>query len=163
VSKARNAIDSTFRRILSYTAEIIMSIILLVIICIPLAFTIPVWFQYILLDTPRTEFTINLVAWFGYDGAFLITLLLGLVSFSLSYVYILKMKPGITSVSGETEVDEEIDSLEDEDEIAADEDVEEETAAEDQEEDEIVPVDLDEMEANLEDIEDDEEESEDDD
>ncbi len=163
MSTARSAIDSTFRRLLSYTAEIIMSIILLIIICIPIAVTIPMWFQHVLLGTPRTELTINLVGLFGYDGALWVTLLLGLVSFSLSYIYILKMKPGITSVTDEKEMAEVVDYPEEEDVITADEDIEEEEiAAEDQEEDEDEQIDLDEIDASLEDIEEDEDESEED-
>jgi len=163
VSKARSAIDSTFRRILSYTAEIIMSIILLVIICIPIAFTIPMWFQHVIIGTPRAELTINLVAWFGYDGALWITLLLGLISFSLGYIYFLKMKPGVTSTKDEKSVIEELDIPEEEDAITAAEEVEEEEiAAEDQEEEEEEP-NLDEIEDSLVDIEEDEKESEDED
>ncbi|PNX51705.1 MAG: hypothetical protein BV458_11165 [Thermoplasmata archaeon M9B2D] len=169
MSTARRTIDSTFRRLLNYTAEIIMSIILLVMICIPLSITIPMWLQHVLLGTPRSELTINLVAWFGYDGALWVTLLLGLVSFSLSYIYILKMKPGITSTTDEKEVDEEVEysdkeevafedeDVEEEEEIAAEDQEEEEIAAEDQEEDEE-HIDLDEIETSLEDMEEEEEE-----
>ncbi len=121
------------------------------------------WFQHVLLGTPRTELTINLVGLFGYDGALWVTLLLGLVSFSLSYIYILKMKPGITSVTDEKEMAEVVDYPEEEDVITADEDIEEEEiAAEDQEEDEDEQIDLDEIDASLEDIEEDEDESEED-
>jgi len=162
VSTAKRAFDSTLRRVLNYTAEIIMSIILLIIVCIPLAFTIPMWLQNVLIGTPRTEMTINLVAWFGYDGALWITLLLGLVSFFLSYVYVLKMKPGITSAKDENLEAEDLKIPEEKDEtpIAEDLEVEEEIAAEDQEEDEEEQLDLDEIEDTLEDMEDDEEDSE---
>ncbi|MFW9956479.1 MAG: hypothetical protein ACFFCT_00290 [Candidatus Odinarchaeota archaeon] len=161
MSTAKSAINSTIRRILSYTAEIIMSIILLVIICIPLAITIPMWLQYVLLGTPKTELTINLVSWFGYDGALWITLFLGLVGFSLSYVYILKMKPGFIPTTDEKIVVKESDIPKEEDEISAAEDMEEEEfTVEDQEEDEEERLDLDDIEVALEDMEEDEEESE---
>ncbi len=139
MSTAKSAIDSTFRRILKYAAEIIMSIILLVIICIPLAFTIPGWFQHVLLGTPRTEMTLNLVKWFGYDGSLWVTLLLGLISFSLGYLYISRMKAGVISAAEEEVVKEAPELSEEEVEITAAEDMEEESAelaAEDQEDDE---------------------------
>ena len=69
LSVAKKAVDSTLRRILNYTAEIIMSIILLVLICIPLAFVIPMWFQTIGLGIPRTELALDPVQWFGTDSA----------------------------------------------------------------------------------------------
>ncbi|RDE15770.1 MAG: hypothetical protein C4K48_03025 [Candidatus Thorarchaeota archaeon] len=138
MSTAKSAIDSTFRRILKYAAEIIISVILLVIICIPLAFTIPGWFQHVFLGTPRTELTLNLVEWFGYDGALWVTLLLGLISFSLGYLYISRMKAGVISAAEEEIVEEVPEVSEEEPEITKAEDVEEEEeiAAEDQEEDE---------------------------
>ncbi|MHA2022899.1 MAG: hypothetical protein ACTSWQ_04480, partial [Candidatus Thorarchaeota archaeon] len=71
---AKKAVDSTFRRILSYTAEIIISIILLVTICIPLAFTIPMWFEHVFFDVPRTELAINPANWWGLDGTLWVTL-----------------------------------------------------------------------------------------
>jgi hypothetical protein len=160
VSATKNAINSTFRRILSYTAEIIMSIILLVIICIPLIFTIPMWFQHILTDTPRNELSINLVAWFGYDGTLWLTLLIGLISFSIGYVYIMKMKPGVTPTTEEKGAEKMPElSEEEEEEILAAEDIEEEEiAAEDQED--VEEPDFEDIEEALEDIENDEEESE---
>jgi hypothetical protein len=156
VSTARRAIDSSFRRILSYAAEIIISIILLVIICLPLIFTIPAWFQHVLFGTPRTELSINLIAWFGYDGALWMTLLLGLVSFSISYLYILKIKPGSTPADEKEEVGE-LETLEEEDESTAEEDMQTaEVAAEDQEDEEL--LELDDVEEALEDMEENEEE-----
>jgi hypothetical protein len=87
-----------------------MSIILLAIICIPLIFVIPMWFETIVFGTSRDELAINPIRWFGYDGASWLTLLLVLVSFGIGYFYILKLKPGV--VSEETE--EEIEADEDE-------------------------------------------------
>jgi hypothetical protein len=146
VSKAKRAFESTFRQILNYTAEIIMSIILLIIICIPLAMTIPMWFQYVLFGTPSTELSINPIAWFGVEGAFWITIALGLVSFFLGYFYLLKLKPGVISTKDEEAVVEESEISEDVDESNAAEDLEEEEiASEDQEEDEEELIDLDEI------------------
>ena len=125
------------------------------------------WFQHVLFGTPRSELSINLVAWFGYDGALWVTLLLGLISFSLCYFYILKMKPGITSKTDDEEVDEEVDYSDEDEVLSEDEDTgEEKIAAEDQEQEEIAAedqeedeeqIDLDEIENSLEDIEEDEE------
>ncbi|MFW9962169.1 MAG: hypothetical protein ACFFCX_01270 [Candidatus Sifarchaeia archaeon] len=116
LSVAKKAVDSTLRRILNYTAEIIMSIILLVIICIPLAFVVPMWFQTILLGRPRANVALDPVRWFGLDGATWITLLLGIVSFVLGYVYILRLKPGITSEDSVEELVEEYEEEEAEEE-----------------------------------------------
>ncbi len=116
LSVARKAVDSTLRRILSYTTEIIMSIVLLVVICIPLAFVVPMWLQLILLGRPRNNLALDPVRWFRLDGAVWLTLLLGLVSFVLGYFIIYKLKPGISSeedLEAEKKIeDEEDDELE---------------------------------------------------
>ena len=94
MSKAKNAIDSTFRRILAYTYEIILSAIILVIICLPLAFAVPMWAQHVLLDTPLSDLFVNPNAWFGSGGAFWMTIFLGIVAIALGYVMVLKLSPG---------------------------------------------------------------------
>jgi len=94
LSKAKNAIDSTFRRLLAYTYEIILSAIILVIICLPLAFVVPMWVQHVLLGTPRSDLLVNPNAWFGSGGAFWITIFLGIVAIALGYVMVLKLSPG---------------------------------------------------------------------
>lgn len=104
---AKKAVDSTIRRILNYTTEIILSIILLIIICIPLGFVAPMWLQAFLLGRPRTQLALDPVRWFGLDGATWLTILLGLVSFVLGYVFILKLKPGITAEAVDQEIQEE--------------------------------------------------------
>ena len=155
VTMAKKAVDSTLKRILNYTAEIIMSIILLVTICIPLAFTIPMWFQHVIFDVPRPDLTINPAAWFGLDGTLWITLGLALVSIVIAYLYIIKLKPGVTSdsVKDEPEDVKEVDEAVDEEtEDSAVEDLPEDGAEdiplEDQEaEDE---PDLDEIEESVE-------------
>ncbi len=107
MSVAKKAVDSTIRRILNYTTEIILSIILLIIICIPLGFVAPMWLQAFLLGRPRTQLALDPVRWFGLDGATWLTILLGLVSFVLGYVFILKLKPGITAEAVDQEIQEE--------------------------------------------------------
>ncbi|MHA1614377.1 MAG: hypothetical protein ACTSYJ_05990 [Candidatus Thorarchaeota archaeon] len=153
---AKKAVDSTLKRILNYTAEIIMSIILLVTICIPLAFTIPMWFQHVIFDVPRPELTINPAAWFGLDGTLWITLGLALVSVFIAYLYIMKLKPGVTSdsvkdESDDDEVEEESPADKETEDSAAEalpEEVAEDIPLEDQEaEDE---PDLDEIEESVE-------------
>lgn len=147
MSVAKKAIDSSLRRILNYTAEIIMSIILLVILCIPLMFTIPMWFQYVVLGAPRFNLSLDPVIWFGMDGALWVTLFLGLVSFGISYVYILKMHPGISSASDKVsdaelslEADEDsLEEIEDED-IPSEELIEDEDIPLEDQEDEDTPV-----------------------
>ncbi|MHA2352178.1 MAG: hypothetical protein ACXABX_03575, partial [Candidatus Thorarchaeota archaeon] len=121
------------RRILNYTAEIILSIILLVLICIPLVFVIPMWFQHIVLGLPRAELALDPVHWFGLDGATWLTLLFGLVSFALSYVFILRLKPG--TITEDEPEEEEPQDEEDEEELEVDEEeeIEEELAEEGEE------------------------------
>ncbi len=143
MSMAKKAVDSTLKRILNYTAEIIMSIILLVTICIPLAFTIPMWFQHVIFDVPRPELSINPAAWFGLDGTLWITLGLALVSVFIAYLYILKLKPGVTSDSVKDEPDEEKDVG---DEAPVDEETED-SAVEDSPEDVAEDIPLEDQEA----------------
>jgi len=132
LSVAKKAVDSTFRKILNYTAEIIASIFLLVIICIPLVFVIPMWFQHIAFGLPRDGLALDPVHWVGLDGAFWLTLLLGLVSFGIAYVFVLRMKPGtITADEPEEEEPDEDEDFEEE-ELEA-EDVEEEVEDEPEE------------------------------
>lgn len=150
LSVAKKAVDSTVRRILNYTAEIIMSIILLVIICIPLAFVIPMWFQTIVLGAPRTELALDPIRWIGADGALWLTLLLGLVSFVLAYMYILKLKPG-TIVEDEPEEEAEPEEDEEEEELEADEAKEEVEEAPEEEVEELAAEDVEEEEIEEED------------
>ncbi|MHA2004899.1 MAG: hypothetical protein ACW975_09460 [Candidatus Thorarchaeota archaeon] len=136
MSTARKAVDSTLRRILIYTAEIIMSIILLVVICIPLAFGLPIWFQTVVFGAARSELVVNPVAWFGVGGAFWVTLLLSLVSIFIGYVYVYRLVP---STDSDEEEEEELPAEEEADEEAAEEEddvvePEEEVAADNQEE-----------------------------
>ncbi len=133
LSKAKNAIDSTFRRILAYTYEIILSAIILVIITLPLAFTVPMWVQHVLLDTPLSDLLVNPNAWFGSGGTFWVTIFLGIVAFALGYVMVLKLSP-----SGE-EAEDTVSSTAPEEEEAEPEEVEatdEEPESPDEEENE---------------------------
>lgn len=111
MSKAKNAIDSTFRRILAYTYEIILSAIILVIICLPLVFTVPMWVQHVLLGTPLSGLLVNPNAWFGSGGTFWITIFLGIVAIVLGYVMVLKLSPG-----GEEAEEDDSDKAPDEEE-----------------------------------------------
>jgi hypothetical protein len=134
-----------------------MSIILLVLICIPLVFVIPMWFQTIGLGIPRTELALDPVQWIGTDGAAWLRLLLGLVSFALAYAYILKLKPG-TIGDDESEKEEEPEEDEGEEELEADE-VEEEVEAAPEKEEELLEEEAEEIAA--EDVSDEETEEED--
>ncbi len=87
MSSAKKAIDSTVKRILLYTAEIIMSVILLVIICLPLAFVVPMWIQQIALEVPASNLAVNPVSWFGITGAVVITCLLAIAGALVAIVY----------------------------------------------------------------------------
>lgn len=133
MSKAKNAIDSTFRRILAYTYEIILSAIILVIICLPLAFVVPMWVQHVLLGTPMSDLLVNPNAWFGSGGAFWITIFLGIVAIALGYVMVLKLSPG-----GEEAEDADSSKAPEEEEIEPEEDeaTKEEPESPDEEENE---------------------------
>lgn len=87
MSSAKKAIDSTVKRILVYTAEIIMSVVLLVIICLPLAFVVPMWIQRIVLGVPASNLAVNPVSWFGLMGAVVITCLLAIAGALVAIVY----------------------------------------------------------------------------
>ena len=126
LSIAKKAVDSTIKRILVYTAEIVAAFILLVIICIPLIFTIPMWIQNVVFGSTSAEYLINPVAWFGMAGAVGITLLLAIPSLVLGYITVAKMGTGVDSDDEETpEADEpEIDESEEDSEPAEVESVE---------------------------------------
>ncbi|MHA2005372.1 MAG: hypothetical protein ACXABV_19280 [Candidatus Thorarchaeota archaeon] len=131
MSTARKAVDSTLRRILIYTAEIIMSIILLVVICIPLAFGLPIWFQTVVFGAARSELVVNPVVWFGAGGAFWVTLLLSLVSIFIGYVYVYRLVPSTDSDEEDEEEEEEeaepseLEAEEDEEDAEKEDEVEE--------------------------------------
>ncbi len=91
MSVAKKAVDSTVRKILTHTAEIIMSVVLLVIVCLPLVFAIPIWFQFILLDTPAEQMLLNPLTMFGSSLAIWIVLILGIVSVVIGYPYLLEL------------------------------------------------------------------------
>ncbi len=105
------------------------------------------WLQAFLLGRPRTQLALDPVRWFGLDGAIWLTILLGLVSFVLGYVFILRLKPGIT-----TEVVDQEPQLEDADEEEVEEldteereeVVEDREEAEDQEVEEVTESESDE-------------------
>ena len=149
---ARKAVDNTLRRILNYTAEIIISIILLVTICIPLAFTIPMWFEHVFFDVPRTELAINPANWWGLDGTLWVTLFLGLVSLIFGYLYIIKLDPGVAS----DDVEEESDEDDDEEDVSTYEDSKEDIIVDD----DIASEEIDEIYASDIPLEDQEEEEE---
>ncbi len=87
------------------------------------------WFQFVVLGLPRTGLALDPLVWFGLDGAFGLTVLLGLISFVVAYVYILKMKPGVAAVAVDEPVEEVVEdepSDEDDEEVEVEEEVEEE-------------------------------------
>ncbi len=109
MSIAKKAVDSTLKRILKYTAEIIASIFLLILISLPLAFVVPMWIQRVVLGTPANELFVNPAAWFGSAMYVLIVVGLGAVSFIFGYPFLLKLIPGThqeKSVAGEADEEE---------------------------------------------------------
>ena len=91
---ARKAVDSTLRRLLRYTGEITLSIILLVIVCLPLVFVVPMWIQQIGLGADPSQLAVNPVAWFGSAGAVIVTTILAIVSGLIGYGIVSKMPSG---------------------------------------------------------------------
>ncbi len=158
MSAAKKAVDSTLRKILIYTAEIIMSIILLVVICIPLAFVFPIWFQTVVFGAASSELVINPVVWFGAGGAFWVTLLLSIVSIFIGYIYVYRLVPSAKSdeeEEEEEEEDEEPEEVEPEDEgEVVEEEAKEYTETEEAEEYAEAEELVDDVEINAETIED---------
>ncbi|MFW9800166.1 MAG: hypothetical protein ACFFD9_07015 [Candidatus Thorarchaeota archaeon] len=107
MSGARKAVDSTLRRILIYTAEIIMSVVLLIVICLPLVFSIPMWLQTVALGVSRSELFLDPVAMLGTSGALLVTLLLSGLSVVVGYLYVSRLAPSATSDEEVAEEEEE--------------------------------------------------------
>ncbi len=107
MSSARKAVDSTFRRILIYTAEIIMSIVLLVVLCMPLVLSIPTWLQTVLLGVPRQDVLLDAVTLFGQTGAFVVTLGLTGLSMVVGYLLLSRLTPKMTSEEEEEEEEEQ--------------------------------------------------------
>jgi hypothetical protein len=93
MSTTKKAAGSTVKRGFMYVADITMSIVLLVIICLPFAFVVPMWIQYVLLRTPTPGLALNPIALFGFIGAVAATLLLAATSIALGYVYVIRTKP----------------------------------------------------------------------
>lgn len=129
MSIAKKAVDSTVKRILMYTGEIIASVVLLILICLPLAFSVPMWIQRVALGTPVDELLVNPLAWFGAAGFMLVIAGLAVVSLIIAYPTLLKLIPS-TSVDEDASLDEEQPDVEE----LVEEDLEEEVEEEELEE-----------------------------
>ncbi len=90
---AKEAVSSTLKRILIYTAEIIASVFLLIVICIPLTFAIPGWLQHVVFGVPKSDIWINPVALFGADLTVLIIVIMAIISILLCYPLVMKLIP----------------------------------------------------------------------
>lgn len=135
-SVAKKAVDSTLRKIATYTAEIFASIIILILICLPLSFAVVGWIQHVLYDVPLGDVALRPVAMFGVMGTALVTIGLGILSFILVH-FTSKRLFGKEEASveestptEEEEVDEDAEEAPEEEE----EEVEEEDAAEEESE-----------------------------
>jgi hypothetical protein len=139
LSVAKKAVDSTIRKILSYTAEIVLSIILLIIICLPLVFVVPMWLEHVLLGVPRGSLLLDPVVLLGLDGTFWVTSLLGLISIALGFLFVRRTESRFAEAEEEMVSDEEIvdsvlEEIEEEEEGIEEELEEEEEEEEDDEE-----------------------------
>ncbi|MFW9919386.1 MAG: hypothetical protein ACFFED_07290 [Candidatus Thorarchaeota archaeon] len=144
MSIAKKAVDSTLKKILIYTGEIIASIILLIVICLPLAFSVPMWIQRVFFGTPVNELLVNPLAWFGSAGLILVVAGLAVVSIIIGYPFLMKLIPGKTSENGtvvEDDKEEEV-TMDDEEEIDDAEELEDEEFSDSIDEDEISEEDV---------------------
>ncbi len=82
---AKKAVDSTIKRLLIHTAEILLSIVILIEICLPILFVAPMWIEQIVFGTPTESTIYNPVAWFGLNATLTIVLALTLVSLLMGY------------------------------------------------------------------------------
>ncbi len=82
---AKKAVDSTIKRILIHTAEIVFSIVLLIEISLPVIFAAPVWMEQVVLGIPYESAIYKPIAWFGVN--FTIVIILALTIFSLALGY----------------------------------------------------------------------------
>jgi hypothetical protein len=93
MSTAKKSADGAGKRIVLDVADVLTSIVLLVMICVPLAFVIPMWIQYVLLRTPASSLELNPIVGFGFLGALGATLALAAASVLIGYVFLMRMKP----------------------------------------------------------------------
>ena len=131
MSVAKKAVDSTIRTILVYAVEIIAAIILLVLLCFPLVFAIPMWFQWVIFGTASSEMLLNPVTMFGAGTAVWITVILGLFSILLAYPYLMKIGSSGVSDKTEEEADASLEEESGDDEIEIEDILEEEEESED--------------------------------
>ena len=134
MSSAKRVVDSTIRRILKYTTEILLAFILLVLISLPLVFTVPMWVQEVVFDVPSSNLIVNPIAWFGAFVTLGITIILGVLSIIFGYLFLYKIVPQAKSKKEseeEPEVEpEESDESETEDSNEPEEPIEEESIEE---------------------------------
>ncbi|RDE13939.1 MAG: hypothetical protein C4K47_05040 [Candidatus Thorarchaeota archaeon] len=93
MSTPKKSAAGTGSRVVTELADIIMSIVLLLIICLPLVFVVPMWIQYTLLRVPASNLALNPLSLFGYLGAVAVMLGLSAASILIGYVYVIKTKP----------------------------------------------------------------------
>ncbi len=111
MSVAKKAVDSVLKKTLVYTAEIIASILLLIIISLPMVFMIPMWMQIVLFHTPVADLLANPIVLFGSAGSFAVTVGLCVVSFVIGYPYLLKLIPGRSGEEESEEIDTTLDEV----------------------------------------------------
>ncbi|TXT57393.1 MAG: hypothetical protein BAJATHORv1_10094 [Candidatus Thorarchaeota archaeon] len=133
-SIAKKAVDSTVKRILLHMAEIIASIGILVLICLPLVFAIPIWFQIVLLESPFSDLLVNPVAWFGASGAMMAIIALAFIGLIIVYPIINKIaSSGLDVEDKEEYLDEEEDIDKDMESEGEDEEIDDEESDETEE------------------------------
>lgn len=91
MSDTLSRVKESVKRILMYTAEIIASIILLVLVSLPLVFVVPMWIESVVFGTAIGDLVINPVQWFGANLTFWIEVGLALFSFLLLQAYLVRI------------------------------------------------------------------------
>ncbi|MGV9168498.1 MAG: hypothetical protein ACOC38_00985 [Promethearchaeia archaeon] len=91
MSETLSKIKESFKRVLVYTAEILASMILLLLVSLPLSFIVPMWIQSVVFGTAFGDLTINPIKLFGAHLTFWIEVGMALSSFLLLQAYLVRI------------------------------------------------------------------------
>lgn len=91
MSDTLSRVKDSIKRVLMYTAEIIASVVLLVLVSLPLVFIVPMWIESVVFGTAIGDLAINPVRWFGAHLTFWIEVGLAMFSFLLLQAYLVRI------------------------------------------------------------------------
>ena len=98
------------------------------------------WLQNIVFGTPTDELMVDPVVWFGYGGAFWLTLIIAMVSIFIGYIYLHTIIPS-SSTDEVEKIDESVVDKESETESNKEEEVSETESVEEEVDDTNITVD----------------------